>query len=53
MNDIDTKLYEFVARDNYITEVPFIFGMNIYEYDLRQANIHALYCAGYLNDRRK
>lgn len=45
----DTKLYEFVAKESFLTPVPYIFGADIYEYDLKQANIHALYCAGKIN----
>lgn len=49
---INTELYEFVSKSNYITPAKYIFGKNIYEYDIKQANIHALYCAGLLNNEQ-
>lgn len=42
MND---ELMKFVSQQKYISEIPFIFGRNIFEYDIKQANIHALLAA--------
>ena len=39
---MNEDLFTFVSRQKYLSDIPFIFGRNIFEYDIRQANIHAL-----------
>ena len=42
----NNKLLETVSNMNYLSDIPFIFDRDIYEYDIRQANIHALLAIG-------
>ena len=43
---MNEDLMKFVSQQKYLSEVPFIFGRSIFEYDIKQANIHALLAAG-------
>lgn len=45
----DLDFLEFVSKQKYISDIPFIFGRNIYEFDIKQANIHALLAANLLS----
>lgn len=49
--DESNAVYEFVSKQNYISEIPYIFDKNIYEFDIRQANIHALYAGGKITQK--
>ena len=33
---------ELASKHNYLSDLPFVFGSNIWEYDIRQANINTL-----------
>lgn len=43
---MNEELMKFVSQQKYLSEVPFVFGRSIFEYDIKQANIHALLAAG-------
>ena len=36
------KIYELANEHNYLADIPFLFEQNIWEYDIKQANISAL-----------
>lgn len=36
------KIYELSNKHNYLADIPFLFEQNIWEYDIKQANISAL-----------
>ena len=36
------KIYELANKHNYLADIPFLFEQNIWEYDIKQANISAL-----------
>jgi len=38
----ERKLFELVSQMNFLSDIPFIFDKDIFEYDIKQANIHAL-----------
>lgn len=46
MELIEGRKSEFYKQTNYLSEIPFLFDNDIYEYDIKQANIHALHAAG-------
>lgn len=46
---MNEELMKFVSQQKYLSEIPFIFGRSIFEYDIKQANIHALLVAGRLS----
>lgn len=44
------RVKEFSELHNYITKIPFIFESNIWEYDIKQANINVLRAQNKLSD---
>lgn len=42
---MNNELYSFVSKQKYLSDIPFIFERNIFEFDIKQANIHALLAA--------
>lgn len=41
---------DILTKENYLSETRYVFGSTIYEYDMRQANIHILYSYKLLSD---
>ena len=41
---------DILTKENYLSQTRYVFGSTIYEYDMRQANIHVLYSYNLLSD---